>query len=117
MLMVILVGALVSIPALIAGYFFARYMGPKVHSSDDADETAKSYDQLKAEYGKLPGVAISFAPIVMPIVLMGVKSVVDMAGMTRPVCRNSSVSGHSHGRPGRGPAHLPGHTLLHRKGR
>ena len=82
MLMVILVGALVSIPALIAGYFFARYMGPKVHSSDDADETAKSYDQLKAEYGKLPGVAISFAPIVMPIVLMGVKSVVDMAGMT-----------------------------------
>ena len=82
MLMVILVGVLVSVPVLIAGYLFAKFIGKQVHSTDDTDETAKSYDELKAEFGKLPGAAISFAPIVMPIVLMAVKSIVDMAGMS-----------------------------------
>lgn len=83
MLLVIGVGVLVSIPVLIAGYLFARYIGTKVHSTDDDDvEIAKSYDELKAEYGTLPGVAISFAPIVVPILLMAVKSIVDMAAMT-----------------------------------
>lgn len=83
MLLVIGVGVLVSVPVLIAGYLFAKYIGTKVHSSDDDDvETAKSYDELKAEYGTLPNVAISFAPIVVPILLMAVKSIVDMAAIT-----------------------------------
>ena len=82
MLMVILVGVLVSVPVLIAGYLFAKFIGKQVHSTDDTDETAKSYDELKAEFGKLPGAAISFAPIVLPIILMAIKSIVDMAGMT-----------------------------------
>ena len=67
MLMVILVGFLVSIPSLAAGYFYARYIGKKVHA---------------AEFGQLPGAGISFAPIVMPIILMAVKSIVDMAKWT-----------------------------------
>ena len=75
MLMVILVGFLVSIPSLAAGYFYARYIGKKVHAADeDSNETTKSYDELKAEFGQLPGAGISFAPIVMPIILMAVKS-------------------------------------------
>ena len=83
MLMVILVGFLVSIPSLAAGYFYARYIGKKVHAADeDSNETTKSYDELKAEYGQLPGAGISFAPIVMPIILMAVKSIVDMAKWT-----------------------------------
>ncbi|MDO5298591.1 MAG: GntP family permease [Clostridia bacterium] len=82
MLLVIGIGVLVSIPVLIAGYLFAKAIGPKVHSTDDNDQTAKSYDELKAEYGTLPGTAISFAPIVVPIILMALKSIVDMAGMT-----------------------------------
>ena len=83
MLMVILVGFLVSIPSLAAGYFYARYIGKKVHSTDeDSNETTKSYDELKAEFGQLPGAGISFAPIVMPIVLMAVKSIVDLAKWT-----------------------------------
>ncbi|MGN0996329.1 MAG: GntP family permease [Candidatus Ventricola sp.] len=81
MLMVIGVGVLVSIPVLIAGYLFAKAIGPKVHSTDDNDATAKSYEELKAEFGKLPGTAISFAPIIVPILLMAIKSIVDMAGM------------------------------------
>ena len=83
MLMVILVGFLVSIPSLAAGYFYARYIGKKVHAADeDSNETTKSYDELKAEFGQLPGAGISFAPIVMPIILMAVKSIVDMAKWT-----------------------------------
>ena len=83
MLMVILVGFLVSIPSLAAGYFYARYIGKKVHAADeDSNETTKSYDELKAEFGRLPGAGISFAPIVMPIILMAVKSIVDMAKWT-----------------------------------
>ena len=81
MLLVIGVGVLVSIPVLIAGYIFAGIIGKKVHSTDDNDVNAKSYDELKAEFGKLPGTAISFAPIIVPILLMAIKSIVDMAGM------------------------------------
>ena len=81
MLLVIGVGVLVSIPVLIAGYLFSKAIGPKVHSTDDDDAAAKSYEELKAEFGQLPGTAISFAPIVVPILLMAIKSIVDMAGM------------------------------------
>lgn len=56
MLMVILVGFLVSIPSLAAGYFYARYIGKKVHAADeDSSETTKSYDELKAEFGPASG--------------------------------------------------------------
>ena len=81
MLLVIGVGVFVSIPVLIAGYLFSKAIGPKVHSTDDDDAAAKSYEELKAEFGQLPGTAISFAPIVVPILLMAIKSIVDMAGM------------------------------------
>lgn len=58
MLLVIGIGVLVSIPVLIAGYLFAKAIGPKVHSTDDNDQTAKSYDELKAEYGTPPGTRV-----------------------------------------------------------
>ncbi len=82
MLLVIGIGALVSIPVLIVSYFFAKFIGKKVASADDAanDETVKSYDELVKEYGKLPNVFLSFAPIVVPILLMAIKSIVDMTG-------------------------------------
>lgn len=81
MLLVIGTGVLVSIPVLLSGYLFAKFIGKQVHSTDDNDASAKSYDELKAEFGQLPGTAISFAPIVAPILLMAVKSVVDMTSM------------------------------------
>lgn len=82
MLLVIGIGALVSIPVLIVSYFFAKFIGKKVASADDAanDETVKSYDELVKEYGKLPNAFLSFAPIVVPILLMAIKSIVDMTG-------------------------------------
>lgn len=81
MLLVIGIGMLVSIPALIAGYFYAKYIGKKVTSTEDLD-TVKSYDELVKDFGKLPGPVISFAPILLPILLMALKSIVDMAKWT-----------------------------------
>ncbi len=81
---VIMVGAVVSIPALIAGYIFSRYIGKHVTSAEDVEDEAdstKSYEELVAQYDKLPGACEALAPIVVPIILMALGSVVKMAGM------------------------------------
>ena len=76
---------------LIAGYFFAKYIGKKVKAGDDIDngEVVKTYEQLVAEYGKLPGGLNALAPIIVPILLMALGSISSMAGwsgMTAAVC-------------------------------
>ena len=76
-----------SIFPLIAGYFYANYIGKKVRAADEADagEVTKTYEELVAEYGKLPGGWDSMAPIIVPIILMALSSISSMAGMTGPV--------------------------------
>ena len=81
LLLVIGIGVLCSIFPLIAGYFFARHSGRKVKSADEragSSETVKTYEELKAEYGQLPGALDALAPILVPILLMGVASFVSM---------------------------------------
>ena len=80
-LLVIGLGALLSIPPLIAGYLFAKYIGKRVSARDDnADmDLVKSYEELIAEYGRLPSGVMSFAPIIVPIFLMGLASAFSMA--------------------------------------
>ena len=77
LLLVMGLGALVSIPALAGSYFYAKYVGKKVKATDEADsgETVQSYEELVASYGKLPGGFMSLAPIVIPIVLMALSNV------------------------------------------
>ncbi len=89
LLLVIGMGALVSIPALIASYFYARWIGARVQSSEDAEldaaldaEVEKSYEELHASYGKLPSTWLAFAPIVVPILAMALGSVAAMAKWT-----------------------------------
>ena len=91
LLLVMGMGALCSIAPLIAGYFFAKYIGKKVKAGDDIDngEVVKTYEQLVAEYGKLPGGLNALAPIIVPILLMALGSISSMAGwsgMTAAVC-------------------------------
>ena len=89
MLLVIGLGMLLSIPPLIAGYIFARYIGKRVKSKDElaeaSGETVKTYEELLKEYGQLPGAVMSFAPIVVPILLMGIASAFSMAKMDVPL--------------------------------
>lgn len=83
LLLVIGMGALVSIFPLIAGYFFSKYIGTKVSSIEEAaGETVKTYEELVASYGKLPNGFSAVAPIVVPIVLMALSSIASMAKMT-----------------------------------
>lgn len=78
LILVMGMGALVSIPALIAAYFYALYIGKKVKTVEDEDNSlvSSTYDQLVAEYGKLPSGFNALAPIVLPIFLMAVSSIV-----------------------------------------
>lgn len=84
LLLVIGMGALCSIFPLIAGFLYAKFIGKKVKANDEADsaEITKSYEELVAEFGKLPSGFLSLAPIVVPILLMGWSSIVSMAKMT-----------------------------------
>lgn len=82
---VILVGILASIPALIAAYIVSLYISKKnisvQNNMEEENDTEASYEELVASFHKLPEAAASFAPIVMPIILMAAGSIVAMAGM------------------------------------
>ena len=79
LLLVMGLGALASIFPLTAGYCYARFIGNRVKSTDDQSvETKESYEALKASYGRLPGLASSLAPLVVPILLMALSSVASM---------------------------------------
>jgi GntP family gluconate:H+ symporter len=86
LLLVIGMGALCSIFPLIAGYLYAKYIGKKVKAGDEAamdhGEITQSYDDLVKSFGKLPNAFMSLAPIIIPILLMGISSVASMAKMT-----------------------------------
>ena len=84
LLLVMGLGALISIPALIAGLIFAKLIGKWVKdrtetSSGDKGEVVQTYEELVASYGKLPNAGLSFAPIIVPIILMGISSAFSMA--------------------------------------
>ena len=85
LLLVIGIGILCSICPLIAGYFYAKFIGKKIKSADetgDSSEVVKSYEELKAEFGKLPGSINALAPLLVPILLMALSSISSMAGWT-----------------------------------
>lgn len=82
LLIVIGMGVACSILPLIAGYFFAKYIGTKVKSSSElnnTDETVQTYEELVASYGKLPNGFLAVSPIIVPILLMALASIFNMA--------------------------------------
>jgi|SRR5690554_1024196 len=72
--LVIMIGLLVSIPVMLAGYWYAVKVGSKFDVPANPDTTV---EQLLEKYGKLPGALSSFAPILLPIILIALKSVAD----------------------------------------
>ena len=71
---VILMGIIVSIPTILAGYFFAKFYGSKIHIDPAPQEEGEGAQAEQREY---PSVLRSFAPIVVPVVLIALKSVAD----------------------------------------
>ena len=87
LIMVIAMGAAASILPMIAAYLFANYIGTKVQTKEEkaeaaegAAEATQSYEELIKSYGQLPSAFMSFAPIIIPIVLMALSSALNMAG-------------------------------------
>ncbi|MBQ0025585.1 MAG: GntP family permease [Bacteroidales bacterium] len=87
LLLVIGMGALVSVFALAAAYAFISFIGKRVKSSEDVSlqETEKDYEKLVASYGKLPSTFLSVLPILLPIVLMGAGSVASVVALPQSV--------------------------------
>ena len=83
LLMVMGIGALVSIPCLIAAYFYASYIGKKVRTvEDETVGNGDEYDKLLKSFGDLPSGFWALAPILLPILAMALGSISSMAGWT-----------------------------------
>ncbi|HHW7568327.1 TPA: GntP family permease [Mannheimia haemolytica] len=85
LLLVIGMGFVVSIPVLIASYFFAKYIGKQVSVAEEAQADqviSQSYEDLIKQYGKLPSGFLSLAPIFMPILLMAIGSIAKIVGVS-----------------------------------
>ena len=80
LLLVIIMGTVVSVPVLVAVYFFSKSIAKSVTISDkEADDTiTASYEELLKKFGTLPSGFLSLAPIIMPIIFMAVGSVIDV---------------------------------------
>lgn len=78
LLLVIGIGFLVSVPILIVLGFVANFIGKKEFLTSDKDELVKSYDELKAEFGTLPGGVNSLLPIFAPILFMALGSLASV---------------------------------------
>ncbi len=84
LILVIGMGVLVSILPMIALYFTARWLGRREQALDEADldETAETYEELVASYGKLPSGWLALGPILLPILLMALGSISNALGLT-----------------------------------
>jgi GntP family gluconate:H+ symporter len=84
LLMIMGLGALISIPCLIGSYLFSNYIGKKVKSKEDLDVNTitQSYEEIIASFGKLPGIFSSVMIILIPLFLIGLGSFGEMQGWT-----------------------------------
>ena len=85
LLMVMGLGLLCSIFPLVAGLIYAKFIGKRVKSADemgDSGEVVKTYEELVAEYGKLPSGLNSLAPLLVPVALMALGTIGSMAGFS-----------------------------------
>ena len=76
--LVILVGLLVSIPAILAGYLWAVRMASHIVIAGEDD--ASSVEADAGFPGELPAAWMAFAPIVVPVLLIGLGSIISATG-------------------------------------
>lgn len=89
LLLVMGMGALVSIFALVPSYFFALYIGKKTKTPEDAEDEdvnmnapKEAFDALKDQFGKLPNAWLSFAPIFVPVLAMAMGTIAAVGKWT-----------------------------------
>ncbi|WP_440706051.1 GntP family permease [Heyndrickxia oleronia] len=77
---IILIGLIVSIPATIVGYFWAKKVASKIEVEDDQNELEYDYDKIVESFGKMPSAFQAFLPIILPIILIGIGSIITVVG-------------------------------------
>lgn len=70
----ILIGLLISIPATASAIIYAKKVASKIDIPANPENTV---EELVQKYGKLPGTLHSFSPILLPILLIALKSIGD----------------------------------------
>ncbi len=68
----IMIGLVVSVPAMISSYFYANKISSKIDIPANPEHTV---EELVERYGALPGAVHSFSPILLPIILIALNSI------------------------------------------
>ncbi len=76
--LVIIVGLLVSIPAMLAGYLWATRVASHIMIAGENDDLPG--EETDAQSGELPSAWKAFAPIMVPVLLIGIGSVITAVG-------------------------------------
>lgn len=74
----ILVGLLISIPAVAVVILYATKVSSKINIPANPEYTI---EELTEKYGKLPGALHSFSPILLPIILIGLSSIASLPSL------------------------------------
>lgn len=78
---IILIGLIVSIPAIAVGYWWAMKMGTKIKVEGE-DSVEYDVDEVIKGFGEMPSTFKAFAPILVPILLISIASIVSFAEWT-----------------------------------
>ena len=103
----IIAGVLVTIPTLIASMLYCKWLNKKIYSIPNDDGVTFTRKEYKEEYIKaiedidqihksknLPSAAMSFAPIVVPLILILANSIVTFAGISNSITPAINLLGH-----------------------
>jgi GntP family gluconate:H+ symporter len=86
--LVILWGIIASIPAALAGYAYAVTVGSKL----EVDEVeGPTFEELVAKHSHLPSVTRAFAPIVVPLILIGFSSVINYPSVLEQIGKGTTL--------------------------
>ncbi|ASV67850.1 GntP family permease [Cytobacillus sp. FSL W7-1323] len=77
---VILIGFIVAIPAAAIGYLWSVKVATKIEVPEDRNTEEFDYDKVVASFGKMPSTFQAFFPIILPILLIGLGSIVAVLG-------------------------------------
>lgn len=75
---VILIGLIVAVPTVVVGYLWATRFAGRIRIQGEHD--GLDYDEIVKGFGRLPSPFLSFAPIVLPILLIGLGTFVPFFG-------------------------------------
>ncbi|MBA4495193.1 GntP family permease [Paenactinomyces guangxiensis] len=78
---IIIIGLIVAIPVILVGYIWAIKVASKIHIQGEEDHHF-NYDEVVKQFGNLPSTGKAFAPIVIPILFIGVASIISSLGWT-----------------------------------